>query len=60
MSGNLHRGTGTCKVHAGVDDSVCIRVYWESAHLSNGHHLMVHFRNPLPFHHLHPVVGVLE
>ena len=52
MSGNPHRGMGTCKVHAGVDDCVCIRVYWESAHLSNGHHLMVQFGNPLLIHFL--------
>ena len=47
MSGNLHRGMGMCKVHAGVDDCVCIRVYQESAHLSNGQHLVVQFGNPL-------------
>ena len=47
MSGNLHRRKGRCKVYAGVDDCVHIRVYQESAHLSNGHHLIVQFRNPL-------------
>ena len=58
MSGNPHRGMGMCKVHAGVDDCLCIRVYWESVHLSNVCHLMVQFGYPLPFHLLHPVVGV--
>ena len=60
MSGYLHRGIGMCKVHAGIDDCVCIRIYWESAHLSNGCHLMVQFGNPLPFLLLQPVVGVYE
>ena len=47
MSGNLHRDMGICKVHTRVDDCVLIRVYQESAHLSNGHHLMIQFGNPL-------------
>ena len=58
MSGNPHRGTKMCKVHAGVDECVCIRVHWESAHLSNSHHLMVQFGNPLPCLLLCPVVDV--